>query len=66
MCTWFIHKSLLQGWPKIDKDRIKFMQEDRYSDKTAEWAVAVDGLRTMGITFLHEVGFFSELNFEKY
>jgi hypothetical protein len=57
VCTWFLHKSLQQGWPRISKDRIAQTQQPGFAGGITWYATPVDGLRNTGLVMLHEVGF---------
>jgi hypothetical protein len=55
VCRWFIHKMFHQGWPRVDKDRITLTQQPGFRGGITWHATPIDGLRTMGLTMLHEV-----------
>jgi hypothetical protein len=54
-CTWFLHKSLQQGWPRISKERIIQTQQPGFVGGVKWYATPVDGLRNKGLSMLHEV-----------
>ncbi|KAF2265277.1 hypothetical protein CC78DRAFT_579535 [Lojkania enalia] len=55
VCTWFLHKSLEMGWPRIDKDRITQTQQPGFKGGVTNFATPVDGLRNTGLMMLHEL-----------
>lgn len=55
VCTWYMHKMSLQGWPRISEERVRQIQQEGYVGAVAVFATAVDGLRSIGLTMLHEV-----------
>lgn len=55
VCTWFLHRTLQQWWPSINKDRIMQTQQPGFRGGVSSFATPVDGLRNTGLTMLHEV-----------
>jgi hypothetical protein len=55
LCNWYLHKQFKQGWPKIDKEQVQKTQQPGFKGGVKEYATPVDGLRNLGLTFLHEV-----------
>jgi hypothetical protein len=44
VCTWFLHKSSQDGWPRVSKGRIAQTQEPRFVGRISWYATPVDGL----------------------
>lgn len=55
VCTWFMHKMSLEGFPRISKELVRQVQQDGYAQAAAAFALPVDGLRKVGLALLHEV-----------
>lgn len=55
VCTWFLHRTLQQGWPSINKNRIMQIQQPGFRGGVSSFATPVDGLRNTGLSMLHEV-----------
>ncbi|KAH7076788.1 hypothetical protein BKA63DRAFT_290227 [Paraphoma chrysanthemicola] len=55
LCNWFMHRSLLQGWPRISTDRVKQTQQPGFRGGIVSFVTPVDGLRNTGLTMLHEL-----------
>ncbi|KAK2018056.1 hypothetical protein LZ32DRAFT_654275 [Colletotrichum eremochloae] len=53
VCTWFISKAVNDGWRKVDEDSVKKVMSDDFRTGLGG-APPVDGLKTIGFTFLHE------------
>lgn len=54
VCTWFIEGAVTGGWPHINEARLAKVKSDQYRAE-ARNSLPVDGLKTIGSTFLHEV-----------
>ncbi|KAF4481962.1 hypothetical protein CGGC5_v010181 [Colletotrichum fructicola Nara gc5] len=54
ICTWFIDDAVTEGWPRINDARLATVKSDQYRARSTR-SLPVDGLKTIGSTFLHEV-----------
>ncbi|KAF4829929.1 hypothetical protein CGCSCA4_v014382 [Colletotrichum siamense] len=54
VCTWFIEDAVTEGWPRINDARLATVKSDQYRARSTR-SLPVDGLKTIGSTFLHEV-----------
>ncbi|KAH7083728.1 hypothetical protein FB567DRAFT_90998 [Paraphoma chrysanthemicola] len=55
VCTWFLHKQLLLGWPSITHDRIAQTQQPGFRGGITDLSTPIDGLRNAALTLLHEL-----------
>ena len=55
ICTWFTFKANLDGWPKIDAERIGKVKTEEFRAGLKGNDRPIDGLKTIGSTMLHEV-----------
>lgn len=54
VCTWFIDHAVTEGWPHVNDARLAKVKSDQYRAQLTK-SLPVDGMKTMGSTFLHEV-----------
>jgi hypothetical protein len=55
VCTKFLDVTRADGWSKVDADRIAKVRTEEFRAGLQGNARPVDSLKTMGLTFLHEV-----------
>ncbi|KAF5525329.1 hypothetical protein CGCA056_v003421 [Colletotrichum aenigma] len=53
-CTWFLDRTYRQGFPLIDDRLLEMVKSDGFRAGFTH-GVPVDGLKTSGVTFLHEL-----------
>jgi hypothetical protein len=55
ICTSFINKLNVAGWPKIVKENIELVCTEEFRAGLAEDDTTFEGLKTFGATILYEV-----------
>jgi hypothetical protein len=60
-CTVYLDKLQSKGWPKIDAERVAKVSTEEFRNGLSGDMRAIDGLKGLGTTMLHEVRFRRQL-----
>ena len=55
VCTWFSSAAIVSGWPIINAERVEGCKTEEFKASLSNGLTPVDGLKTFGMTMLHEV-----------
>ncbi|KAK7960884.1 hypothetical protein PG988_012098 [Apiospora saccharicola] len=55
ICPWFWKRAVDQGWPKVDAEMVEASKKDKFRDDLSHGQTPIDGLKTFGVTMLHEI-----------